>query len=163
MPPDNTVMVQGARLVFRNFTGRPGKYNQEGERGFAVVIPDDLANTLLEDGWNVKRFKPREDEDEGEPTEYYLPVVVKYRNLKGEPVRPPRIVTISDGVRKNLEEHEVEALDWVEIVNVDLIVRPYPWGPINGKYGTTAYLQSLFVTIQEDALEKKYRDLEQRD
>jgi hypothetical protein len=159
--------MEGVRLVFRNFTGRPGKYNQEGERGFAAVIPDELGRQLLEDGWNVKWFKPREDEDEGEPNECYLPIVIKYRNLKGEPVRPPRIVTITpDGeggyVRKNLDEHEVENLDWVRMTNVDLIVRPYPWGPINGKYGTTAYLQSLFVTIEEDELEQKYRNLEQR-
>jgi hypothetical protein len=163
MPPnDNTVMVEGGRMVFRNFTGRAGKFNQEGERGFAIVIPEELGQRLLEDGWNVKWFKPREDEEEGDPTECYLPVVIKYRDRKGEPVRPPRIVMITSRGRTNLDEHSVETLDWVNVLNVDLIVRPYPWGPINGKYGITAYLQSLYVTIQEDPLEMKYAEMDEQ-
>jgi hypothetical protein len=49
-------------------------------------------------------------------------------------------------------------LDWVDIINVDLIVRPYAW-TVNQKSGVKAYLQSLYVTIEEDPLEIKYSDL----
>lgn len=160
MPQDNTVLMEGVRLVFRNFTGKAGKYNQEGQRSFAVVIDNEVGATLSEDGWNVKSFKPREDDEEGEPTECYLPVVLKYRDLRGEPTRPPRVVMVTSRGRTNLDEGSVELLDWANIKNVDLIIRPYPWN-VNGKTGITAYLQSMYVTIEEDALEQKYADLDQ--
>ena len=54
---------------------------------------------------------------------------------------------------------QVETLDWVDILNVDLIVRPYEW-TVNGKSGVKAYLQSIYVTIEEDPLELKYSELE---
>jgi hypothetical protein len=60
--------------------------------------------------------------------------------------------------RTNLGEDAVEMLDWADILNVDLIVRPYEWN-VNGKTGIKAYLQSIYVTIQEDALEQKYSEL----
>ena len=51
----------------------------------------------------------------------------------------------------------METLDWVDILNVDLIVRPYEWS-VNGKTGVKAYLQSIYVTIEEDPLEIKYSE-----
>ena len=61
--------------------------------------------------------------------------------------------------RTTLKEDECELLDWADITTADLIVRPYEWA-VNGKTGIKAYLQSIFVTIQEDALELKYADLD---
>jgi hypothetical protein len=40
-----------------------------------------------------------------------------------------------------------------------MILRPFTWS-VSGKGGIKAYLQSMFVTITEDALERKYGDLE---
>lgn len=154
MPPqDNTVIMEGVRIVFRNFSGREGQYNREGDRNFAVLLDDAVANTMAEDGWNVKWLKPREDAEEGETDQAYLQVSV---NFKG---RPPRIVIITSRGRTNLDESAVEMLDWADIQNVDLIVRPYEWN-VNGKTGIKAYLQSIYVTIEEDALEQKYAELD---
>lgn len=145
--------MEGVRIIFRNFAGKEGQYNREGDRNFAVLLDDTIANTLAEDGWNVKWLKSRE-EDEEESSQAYLQVSV---NFKG---RPPRVVLITSRGRTNLGEDQVEMLDWADIKNVDLIVRPYEW-VVNQKSGIKAYLQSIYVTIEEDPLELKYAQLDQ--
>lgn len=147
---DNSVVMEDVRIVFRNFAGKEGMYNREGDRNFAVLLDDATAEAMAKDGWNVKWLKARE---EGEPDQAYLQVSV---NFKG---RPPRIVMITSRGRNNLGEDEVELLDWADIRTTDLIVRPYEWA-VNGKTGIKAYLQSIFVTIEEDALELKYSGIE---
>lgn len=150
--PDNTVMMEGVRIIFRNFSGKEGQYNREGDRNFAVLIDEKTADAMATDGWNVKVLAPRDDE-EGSLPQSYLPVAVNFNG------RPPRIVMITSRNRTTLDESQVETLDWVDIVNVDLIVRPYSW-EVNGKSGIKAYLQSMYITIEEDPLEAKYSELE---
>lgn len=151
---DNTVLMEGVRILFRNFAGKEGQYNREGDRNFAVLLDEKIAEMMDTDGWNVKVLRPREDEEDASP-QPYLPVSVNYKG------RPPRIVMITSRNRTVLDESQVEMLDWVDIINVDLIVRPYEW-TVNGKSGIKAYLQSMYVTIQEDPLEAKYAELEQQ-
>jgi hypothetical protein len=153
MPKDNTVLMEGVRIIFRNFAGKEGQYNREGDRNFAVLLDDKVAKEMLEDGWNVKWLNPRSDEEDEQP-QAYLPISL---NFKG---RPPRIVLITSRGRTNIDEHGVEMLDWVDILNVDLIVRPYAW-TVNDKSGIKAYLQSIYLTIEEDPLEIKYSELDQ--
>lgn len=152
MPQDNTVLMEGVRIIFRNFAGKEGQYNREGDRNFAVLIDEPVAAALATDGWNVKWLKPREDGETEDP-QAYLQVSV---NFKG---RPPRIVLVTSRGRTNLDESTIEMLDWADITNVDLIVRPYEW-VVNNKSGIKAYLQSIYVTIEEDALEKKYAEMD---
>lgn len=141
-----TFMVEDARIIFRNFSGKEGQYNREGDRNFAVVLDPDIAEQMLKDGWNVKYLSSRE---EGEDDTPYIQVSVNFNN------RPPRVVMITSTARTNLTEESVDVLDWAEIRTADLIARGYEW-TVNGKSGVKAYLQSLFVTIEEDALERKY-------
>jgi hypothetical protein len=153
----NTVVMEGVKIIFRNFQGKEGKYNKAGDRNFGVLLDDKTANDMAEDNWNVKWLKPREEdleEDPDTPEQAWLPVALRY-----DVGKPPRIVSITDRGRKNLDEEDVEMLDWVDITNVDLIVRPFTWD-VNGRSGVKAYLQSLYVTIEEDELEKKYADMD---
>jgi hypothetical protein len=142
-------ILEDAHIIFRNFEGKEGQYNRKGSRNFAVIIPDEkTAQQMLKDGWNVKYLEAREEGDEPVP---YVSVEVSYKN------RPPRVVmlTASSKSRTNLGEDEIEILDYADIQKVDLICNAYEWD-INGKQGVKAYLKTMFVTIEEDELERKY-------
>jgi hypothetical protein len=141
-----TFMVEDGQIIFRNFTGKEGQYNREGDRNFAVILDQEAADQMLNDGWNVRFLAARE---EGESDTPYIQVAVNFKN------RPPRVVMITSTSRTQLDEASVDVLDWADIQSADLIARGYEW-TVNGKSGVKAYLQSLFVTIEEDALEKKY-------
>lgn len=146
---DGTLVMEDARIVFRNFAGKEGMYNREGDRNFCVLLDENLAQQMAADGWNIKTLKSRE---EGEPGTPYLQVSVSYKG------RPPTMVLMTSKGRTQISEDECEILDWVEIRSVDLIVRPYHWN-VSGKSGVKAYLKSFWVIIEEDPLTLKYSDV----
>ena len=41
MAINNKLTIEGARLVFKNFSGKGSEYNKEGDRNFAVVLNDE--------------------------------------------------------------------------------------------------------------------------
>lgn len=147
------VIIEDARIPgrLRNFAGREGQYNREGDRSFGVLLDSDVAEAMLKDGWNVKWLRARE---EGDPDQAFINVAVKYG--KG---RPPKIILVTSRGRTPIGEEEVELLDWADIRTADLIIRPYTWD-VNGKSGVKAYLKSLFVTVEEDELDKKYAGID---
>lgn len=149
---DGNILMEDARIIFRNFEGKEGKYNRKGDRNFCILLEPDFAEVLLKDGWNVKTLKAREEGDLEQP---YLAVSVGFD--KG---RPPKVVLITSKGRTFLGEEEVEVLDWVDIKTVDLIIRPYHWN-VNDASGTKAYLKSIYITVDETALDIKYGDLEE--
>ncbi len=149
----NTVLMKGVRIIFRNFAGKEGQYNRAGDRNFGVILPPDVAEAMLADGWNVKYLKPRED-DEDETEVPWLSVSVKY-----DAGRPPVIWQITSRGRTAIDEDLIETLDWADITNVDLIVRPYTW-EVSGRTGIKAYLKTMFVTIEEDELEREYAEMD---
>lgn len=151
MESNRTVTIENAKMIFRNFSGNEGQYNRAGDRSFGVLLDTDLANTMAADGWNVKWLKPREPGDEEQA---YLSIAVNFSK------RPPRVVLITSRGRTFVTEETVDMLDWADIAEADLIIRPYTW-EVNGKTGVKAYLQSLYVTINEDELELKYANIEE--
>lgn len=151
--PQQPVLMEGVRIIFRNFAGKEGKYNREGDRNFGVILPPEIAEAMLNDGWAVKYLQPREDDEEPQETPW-LSVSLNFD--KG---RPPQIVLITSRGRTNLDAETVDTLDWADITNVDLLVRPYFW-EVSGKTGIKAYLQSMYVTIEEDALAQKYAEMD---
>lgn len=152
---DGTLVMEGAQIIFRNFMGKEGQYNAEGDRNFCLLLEPDVAEAMAKDGWNIKTLRPREEDDEPQP---YIQVSIKYRGRNGAPVRPPSVHMITSRGRTPLTEDEIEVLDWVDIANTDLIIRPYEWS-FGGKSGTKAYLKALYITIQEDALQLKYAEV----
>lgn len=148
-----TVTIENAQIIFKNFGGAEGQFNAAGDREFSVILDPENARNLEKSGWNVKYLKPREEGDDPTP---YLPIKVSYK------VRPPTIVMITSTAKTRLDESSVETLDWADILNADLIVTPYHW-VVGNKSGIKAYLKSLYVTVQEDELERKYSINEKED
>ena len=148
------VQIDDARIIYRNFAGAPSKFNREGDRNFAVVIEKhDIAEALTEKGWNVKIKPPRE---EGDEPFMFLPVKVKFNE------RGPRVYlqnSLGGRNRVTLDEDTVGILDNVDIINVDLDIRPYDWD-VQGKTGRTAYLQSICVTQEVDRFLDRYAEQE---
>ncbi len=145
----NNIVIENGRIGFRNFSGKEGKFNPAGRRNFCVFLDSDLARILETDGWNVRWLEPR---DPQEDKQAYLQVAVSYDNI------PPKIVLVTSHGKTILDEESVNLLDWAEIKEVDLIIRPYNWD-VNGKSGVKAYVKSMYVTIAEDEFEQKYRNL----
>lgn len=137
--PRGILQINDARIIYRNFSGEGSKFNREGDRNFALVIPEEeIADALVKEGWNVKVKPPR---DEGDSPFMFLPVKVKFND------RGPHVYLVSGRRKVKLDEDSISMLDNVDIAGVNLDVRPYDW-EVNGKTGRTAYLQGMEV-IQE--------------
>ena len=149
--PRGILQIDDARIIYRNFAGAGSKYNREGDRNFAVIIPEkEMADALIAEGWNVK-IKPPRDEDE-DPF-MFLPIKVKFND------RGPNAY-LQTGTRMNrLDEEGIACLDDVDIISVDMDVRPYDW-EVNGKAGRTAYLQSIKVVQEVDRFAARYAEEE---
>jgi len=154
----SNIKIEDGRLIFKNFQGKGNPpYNKEGDRNFGVLLDDELAAQLLDDGWNVKYRPPRPDDGYQQP---WLSVKVKYGKY------PPVINLINSSGKIRLTEETVGQLDWARISKADMIIRPYNYPAMNDKdgneirpAGVAAYVQSLYVTIQEDDLAAKYADI----
>lgn len=124
---------------WRNFSGTVNENNRSGQKKFSVFLPEELANTLKDIGWNVKRKPPYQ---EGGDELIFLDVFVDYDHY------PPCIRLKSyDGESQLLSNDTVGLLDSVDIARADLEIRPYNW-EVNGKTGCKAMVHELTVTAK---------------
>ena len=72
--------------------------------------------------------------------------------------RPPSVYMITSKGKTRMEEETLELLDYVDIRQADMILNPYSW-TVNGKSGIKAYLKNLYITVEEDELDRKYSDV----
>lgn len=154
MERNNKLAIDNARIIFKNFTGKDDKFGREGDRSFSIVIEDDaLAEQLANDGWNVKPLTPR---DPDEKVNHFIKVKISFR------VRPPKIWLLTNHKRTLLDEDTIATLQYARIENADVVVSPWRW-EVNGKTGIAAYLQMLYVKIEDDPFADKYADYESSD
>ena len=136
------VQIDDARIIWANFRGEGDKFNRPGDRNFTLVIPNmEMANALIEEGYNVKISPPRE---EGE--EPFIKLLVKVRfNDYG-----PKVYLQTGDKRVLLTEDTIGCLDKIDIATFDLDIRPYSWEMHDGSRGVTAYLQGALVVQELD-------------
>ena len=147
--PRGILQIDDARIIHRNFSGVGSTYNREGDRKFSVVIEDEeVKDALIQEGWNVKIKPPIEP---GEPALMFLPVKIKFND------RGPKVYLKSGANMTELDEETIDCLDNIDILGVDLDIRPYDW-EVSGKTGRTAYLQSIHVTQEVDRFAERYAD-----
>ena len=147
--PRSILQIDDAKIIYRNFAGVGSKFNREGDRNFAVLIEDEaIAEQLTNDGWNVKIKLPRDEDDS---PFMYLPVKVKF-NERG----PSAYLKIGRNMTR-LDEESIACLDKINILSVDLDIRPFDW-EVNGKVGRTAYLQAIRVTQDVDRFAENIED-----
>ena len=94
----------------------------------------------------MKIKPPRE---EGDEPFIYLPVKVKFND------RGPIVYLQSGRNRVKLDEDSISMLDEIDILSVDLDIRPYD-DEINGKPFRAAYLQSMCVTQEIDRFASRF-------
>ena len=154
--PRGILQIDNARITWKNFSGAGSPYNREGDRNFAVVIPDqEVYEALINDrnkygdAWNVKIKDGRE---EGDPPRMCLPVKVKFND------RGPIVYLISGNSRTRLTEETIHRLDKIDIASVNLDIRPYDGMMATGKHFRSAYLESMEVYQDIDRFTAKYAE-----
>ena len=147
--PRNILQIDDAIIIYRNFSGEASQYNRAGDRNFSVLIEDEqIANELRDHGWNVKIKQARE---EGDTPFMHLPVKVKFND------RGPSVYLVSGSNRVKLDEETISMLDSIDMLGVDLDIRPFDW-EVNGKAGRAAYLQSICVTQDIDRFAQRFEE-----
>lgn len=141
--PAGYLEINDARIIWKNFSGRGDRFNREGDRNFHLVIPtqedcEALLNDRNEfgDSWNVK-IKPAREE--GDTPFMHMLVKVKFTG------RGPNVYLVSGNKKVALTEETIDCLDDIDILSVDLDIRPYDDKLPNGSTFRTAYLSAMQV------------------
>lgn len=146
------VTLENVGVVYKNFTGQKGMYNEEGERSFNIVIDDlQIAEQMLADGFNLKPFL---DEDEN-VTGHHMNVKLNYKSR-----RPPRVYRVTDEGRNQLllNAQTIGMLDSVTINMADLTLGTWYWRE-SDLPNVTVYCNVMYAHVEEDPLDAKYSDL----
>jgi hypothetical protein len=149
--PTRNAILENIELLFPNFSGELKRFNAAGERNFGIKLPHDIAEQMQKDGWTIKFLDAREDEDRPTP---FIKVKINFKSR-----RPPRAVLVTSKNKTPLGEKEISLFDSIPIKKVDVNINPYVRTDDDGITTVTAYLQSIFVTMEEDELDLKYAEV----
>ena len=154
------IQIENAEVLpgtFRNFSGKPGKYNRNGDRNFNIIITDHkFAQQLIDDGWNVRILPPRNDDEEAR---YRLQITVNMKTVEGVP--PTKVFTYTGNKKLQLTEETIGTLDWANYKYADLTIHPRVWIDDDGSEHVKAYLREMHVVIEPDKWAEKYAHYEE--
>ena len=159
----HTIAIDNTRFIFQtNLAGDPTKDRFADTRRKAnLMIPDpEQAKDLIKAGFKVRETRPREDDDPRDfQPEYFVPVLLKYRNKSGQPVKyPPKVYLVSgDNEPVLLDEESVSTIDTIRVKNVNAILNPYEYDPANN--GVSLYIRTMYVEqdVDDDPYAARYR------
>ena len=132
----NIVEVRDTRFIFRtNFAGDPAKDRfKDTRRKASLIIPPDLANDLIAEGFNVKQTQPSDEYDR--PAEYYVNIIANYNSRV-----QPRIFLVNGNTVTKLDENTVGLIDDIRVENVNVILNPWIRDQFHSLYITTMYVE----------------------
>lgn len=187
--PRNILQIDDARIIFRNFRGEGSQFNREGDRNFAVVIPDrpltegEVANILdmytdtemvYNDVMDCDTLRIAGEEcftacDALRALRWNVKIKAP-RNDEESPLmylpvkvsfneRGPIIFLESNGNRRKLNEGTAFMLDEIDILTTNMDLRPYDW-EFAGREGRSAYLQSMHVVQEIDRFTARFAEEE---
>lgn len=145
------LLVDDAKIIYRNFAGRGNDYNREGDRNFSLVIPPEFVEGLLADGWNVKE---KVSQSTGEKF-YVMPVTVKYFDDRGDGC--DAVMKKSNGDKEILYPDNIGKLDRADIVRCDMDIRPRYW-TYGTKSGKSAQVDVISVEIRTNRFAEDFYD-----
>ena len=148
----SNLCMENAQITFKNFSGRATPFTPKGLRSFSIILDPGLAEKMLEDGWNVRYLRPREEGDTPTPV-----LDVKVRVDEDTPI-PAEVFLVQNGVKHRLYEDTIGMLDEMTFDNIDLVIRPYQW-EMGAKSGVKAYLKTLYASGLNDTITAKYLDV----
>ena len=147
------INITEGKIAYSNFSGSPTQYNPEGgSRTVTFVIPDDIADGLINEGWKIRK----QEFDDG-TSRYLLDAAFLFRTRNGQP-RDPKIFIVRDNRLIHVTEDTADALDRADIVSVDAVIAASHW-EYAGRSGIKAYINSMYLTIKENPIDEKYRKM----
>ena len=151
MENNKIVSIENTRFIFEtNFSGDPRRDKYGSDRRYAnIIIPEELAEELIDEGFNVRNTDPKDGEYE---KTYFVRATVNYDSKF-----PPRIFLVfADNPPELLDSKSVSIIDTMYIRNVNVIPSKY----YNAKMDKwSLYVRTMYVEqeLDNDPFAARYR------
>lgn len=164
------LVIDHADIFWTNFRGEEkvakstGKIvNMKGQRNFNVYIYDnDLAEELIDTGWNVRILPPR---NEGDEVMYALSVELKWKDRNGDYLNEgllPLVHLEGTNGETDLTEDTVGILDRTDLSDTGVVIRPHHYDGADG-HKIKAYLAEGWFVVEENNRGDMYRRQKEND
>ena len=151
MENNKLVSIENTRFIFEtNFSGDPRRDKFGSDKRYAnIIVPEELAEELIDEGFNVRCTDPKDGEYE---KTYFVKATVNYDSKF-----PPRIYLVSgDNPPTLLDSESVCNIDTMYIKNVNVILSKY----YNAKIDKwSLYVRTMYVEqeLDNDPFAARYR------
>lgn len=158
---DNLIQIDNTKFIFKtNFAGDPNadSYGSRTRKG-NIIIPEHIAQELLDRGVKVRSTRPRPGEEEGFVPRYYVSIIVNYDSEVAQS-RPPRVYLVNErNVPVLLDASTIGDIDHVYVMNVRVVLEV----SFNRRYNKTLlYVRTMYVEqdVDVDPYASQYQPLD---
>jgi len=138
------------KWAFSHFAGEEDRFNGKGDHNFMVILPDDIAEKMRAEGWNIRTM---EGYEEGDPPEHLLKIKISFK------YEPPKIYFITEETQRRMRVGQRDLADIRRDTarQIDVVITPSRW--VQGaNSGITAYARELYVKIKYSRFALDYQD-----